>query len=73
MVADTLNEWSDPGSHGYCTNATLRFENTRDIPSARCQNQSTLLNWETVSRLVPVVKLLSIRDNYCSSSMACSG
>ena len=39
----------------------------------RCQNQSILLNWEMVSRSMPVVKLLPVCDNLCSSSIACSG
>ena len=47
-------------------------KNTREIPSIRCQSQSNLLNWEMVSRSMPVVKLLSICDNQCLSVMACS-
>ena len=40
--------------------ATLRFRKKSEISSARRQNQSILLNWERVSRSMPVVKLLSI-------------
>ena len=32
------------------------LKNTRDSPSARHQKRSTLLNWEMVSRSMPVVK-----------------
>ncbi|CAM9757039.1 unnamed protein product, partial [Ascophyllum nodosum] len=49
-------------------------KNTRDIPRARHQGQifeGALMDWETVSRSMPVVKLLSICDNQCSSSLAC--
>ena len=54
----------------YRCNAPVR--KTCEIPSTKIQNQSTFLNWETVRRPMPVVKLLPICDNQCSSSMACS-
>ena len=40
------------------TDATFHFRKTREIPSPRCENQSILLNCETVIRSTPVVMRL---------------